>query len=645
MRTIRRFYVYLVAFISLLVVTWGVIGLTRSLFGGRLIGSEVNQLASALSLIAVGIPVFLLHWWLAQRSLHDSEENFSRLRAIFLYGSLLATMVPMAQNTLAYLNHTWLQIFHLPTRLAFLGEGQTWLDNITAIVVNAMIAAYIFAVVKRNWNAIPPKAPSIGNNLQSTRNLYRYIWVIYGLAMVIGGTEQVLQTIFNISGTSYPSRGATLANGLALLIVGTPIWIYAWRKIQDSLTSDGEQPTPLRLFILFVLNLIGIGGVLVPCGLVLSVVIRLILGETMTFNQFMTAINVPISTGIPFAGAWGYYRHILKDEVASISEITFQAMLNRLYHHILSFVGLATTFLGTNAILTLIIDLFIRTTTWAGYLRSQLANAIALLTVGIPLWIIHWRINLIEASKLDELGDHARRSLIRKTYLYLTLFAGVIGVMTSGGSLIFQLVSKILGSQPENFERTSLILFEILVLFTVVLIYHWLTLRSDGRLADQTLEAHHRNYPVAILDDGVGDFSEEILNILQKEIPALPVEIHTPESIPKKDGLSKFKAVILPGSLTAHSSQSVTGWIRDFTGTRIVIPTAVDGWFWTYGSGRSLSSLADQTAKIVRHLAEGKKPPEVREASPWTIIFYILAVIIGIPTLIGVILALSEMLN
>ena len=79
MRTIRRLYVYLTAFISLEVVVWGVIGLVRSMVAGKLIGSGASQLASALSLIAVGVPVFLLHWWLAQRTISDDEEHFSRI--------------------------------------------------------------------------------------------------------------------------------------------------------------------------------------------------------------------------------------------------------------------------------------------------------------------------------------------------------------------------------------------------------------------------------------------------------------------------------------------------------------------------------------------------------------------------------------
>ena len=112
MNTIRRLYLYAVAFISLEVITWGLISLARSIFSGGQIGNNAAQLAGALALIFVGLPVFLLHWWLAQRaSLADDEERSSRSRAFFLYGALFATLIPVAQNGVALINRIWLQIY------------------------------------------------------------------------------------------------------------------------------------------------------------------------------------------------------------------------------------------------------------------------------------------------------------------------------------------------------------------------------------------------------------------------------------------------------------------------------------------------------------------------------------------------------
>jgi hypothetical protein len=605
------------------------------MMGGEMIGSGGSQLAGALSLIAVGVPIFLLHWWLAQRTLEDDEEHFARLRAIFLYGALLATLIPVAQNILAFLNRTWLQIFNLPVRMAFIGEGQIWFDNLIAIVMNGLIAAYFFSVLSKDWAAIPQGTSPQGNTFPETRRLYRYIWVLYGLAMVIGGVQQVLHFILNLTETIGQGPGASLANGLSLLIVGTPLWAYAWRIVQQSLIDQDESRSTLRLAILYALSWIGVGGVLVPAGLVLDVIFRTLFGEAMGFSRFLTEISDPLSAAIPFGGVWFYYGRILTAEVGALPDSPRRAGLRRLYYYILSFVGLVATFLGLNTLLSYIIDTLLQTHTWTDALRARLSATLSTLAVGLPLWVVTWRPIVIEASQSGESGDHARRSLVRKVYLYLVLFAGVIGVMISAGSLIYQLLSKLLGDPPDNYQRASWMLLEVLVLFSALLIYHWVTLRADGRLAEQSLAARHEAFPVLILVSEIGDFSEEILHFLQREAPSLPVVVHTIDSGIPDETLSAAKAVILPGDLSANPTEAIRLWLQGFVGTRLVVPTPSDGWLWTFGSGRPLSNLARQTAKMVRHLAEGEELPTIRETSPWIVVLYILAGVVGIPLLFG----------
>ena len=147
MRTIRRLYLYAVTFISLMVITWGLIGLARSAFAGDQIGDDVTRLAGALALIFVGIPVFLLHWWLAQRAANqDEEERFSYIRAVFLYGALLATLIPIIQNLTALANRIFFTLFSLSDNRLMFGSDQTWSDNLIAVLMNGLIAAYLFSV-------------------------------------------------------------------------------------------------------------------------------------------------------------------------------------------------------------------------------------------------------------------------------------------------------------------------------------------------------------------------------------------------------------------------------------------------------------------------------------------------------------------
>jgi hypothetical protein len=101
MKTIRRLYFYAVAFISIEVVTWGIINLLRSIFSVNKIVDDASTLAQALSLIFVGVPIFLVHWFWTQRaSAKDDEEKTASVRAVFFYGILLGTLIPRHRESL-----------------------------------------------------------------------------------------------------------------------------------------------------------------------------------------------------------------------------------------------------------------------------------------------------------------------------------------------------------------------------------------------------------------------------------------------------------------------------------------------------------------------------------------------------------------
>src|SRR5512138_2561574 len=109
MKSIRRLYFYLVAFISIEVVLWGLVGLLRSVVD-RTVAGGADALARALALILVGVPIFLIHWLWAQRAAaRDDEERTAALRAVFFYAILLATLIPVVQNLLSFIDRAVIQ--------------------------------------------------------------------------------------------------------------------------------------------------------------------------------------------------------------------------------------------------------------------------------------------------------------------------------------------------------------------------------------------------------------------------------------------------------------------------------------------------------------------------------------------------------
>ena len=435
---IRRLYLYAVTFVSLLVVLWGVIGLLRSVFAGAEIGGGVSRLAGALSLILVGVPVFLIHWTLAQRyALKDAEERSARLRAFFLYGSLLALLVPAVQNFLALLNRAFLAALSQPVFGAMVGGGQSLSDNLIAILLNIAVAAYFYTVLMADWRAAP-----LGEGYADTRRLYRYLWMLYGLAMLVFGVQQVVGYLLETWQLHGTGMYLLLANGLALLVVGIPLWVFAWGRIQRSLVELAEAQSLFRLVVLYVLTFIGMGVTLVSSGLVLDGLLRLVFGGTgfavSGIAGLLGEISMPLSLVIPFGILWAYYGRILAAEMNALPDEPHRAELKRLYHYILSLAGLVATFVGLQMLITFLLDaLLSQQVLWGSALRQNLAAALSTLAIGLPLWIFAWRPMLREAAAEGEAGDRARRSMVRKGYLFLVLFAAVLGIMFSAGVLLY----------------------------------------------------------------------------------------------------------------------------------------------------------------------------------------------------------------
>lgn len=621
MRTIRRLYFYAVAFISIEVVLWGVIGLTRNIVSSRL-HNTADALAQALALVLVGVPIFLFHWlWTQRASAKDEEEQTASLRAIFFYTVLIATLVPIAQNLLALIDRAILTLASLDPYRALLGGNQTWQDNLIAIVINGVVAAYFWNVLRGEWKSLPD-----ANTFADVRRLYRYLWMLYGLLMVVFGAQQVLRFVFYIPVPKYLMGSAgreTFANGLSLLIVGTPLWVYTWRIIQDAIAAPVERDSNLRLGVLYLLSLGGVISVLSASGTLLDIILRWAFGEAMAGYEFIQQIGGPISLGVPLAGVWAYYGAWLNLQIESDENDLQRASKKRLYYYILSALGLGAAVIGIALLLSFVIDILTTNAIWGTTLRSRLAGSIATLVVGLPLWLMTWRPMQAAALTDDEQGDHARRSNIRRAYLYLALFAGVIGGMVSAVALIYNLINTVLvRSVSSDFLSNVLNSIQLLAIFAVLLVYHLNCLRQDGTKAEAKLEARQRGFNVMVLGSEEDAFVKVVKAAMSKQAPNVPLSAYSPDEAVKQDA----QAIILPVSLAVEPPDRLRKWLQAFSGEKIVVTESVSGWV--------LNGLsAEQAAKLTRQLAEGEKVRLTRPYATWEVVKTVAVVLVSIQIL------------
>jgi Domain of unknown function (DUF5671) len=617
MKTVRRLYFYAIAFISFEVVLWGLIGLIRSIVNPHLITDNAQALATALSLILVGVPFFLVHWLWAQRaSAREEDEKTATLRAVFLYGALFATLLPAVQNLLALINRTFIGVAKISYERALVGGTQTWPDNFIAIVLNLLLAAYFWSVLRAAWPALPDI-----ENFKDIRRVYRYLWTLYGLLMVIFGAQQILRFILYLPTNLIGSMGReTFVNATALLVVGAPIWFFAWRSIQAALPDPDENSSVLRLVILYLLALGGTITVLSTAGDILFNLLSRLLGEDISTTDLIQNISGPLSILIPFAVLWTYYGGWLNKLFASEQNLLRRSEMKRVYFYILSIIGLGATITGLLLLFTHIIDQLTHAAdiTSSSFLIRQLAGSIAVIIAGLPLWLRTWRPMQAEAVEDGEMGGYARRSIVRKTYLYLALFASVLGTMAPAAIIVFILIQAALKGQAESdFLNSILNAITSLVTFAVVLVYHHGALRKDGLTQSDGLEEKQSSFNVLVFDNN-GKFGESVKAAFVKYAPRLPLSIQNVNEKISAD--LKPNAVVLPGSLAVNTPENVEAWMRTFNGSRLIVPDEAAGIYWL----NDLGQLA-QSAQILAEGQEVRSQSAVRTTSVLTYVAYVFA--------------------
>ena len=635
MKTIRRIYFYLLSFIGLQLIVWGLYILLSGIWTSSLIGFQ-DILPTGLSLVLIGLPVFIIHFRVVQKdAATDEEENDSLVRAIFLFLTQITALGAISIGAFNLLEQ-FINLIFFPSTFDY----RSLLDQIAIILLNLTVWWYLFS-------RLLPKEDYFQSNetYRITRRIYRYIWLVVATAITVINVQSQLSDIFRYTVKDWLfnyTNHSTL--NISLIIVWTTIWAWTWNILINSFSKKEESQAAIRHILNLILSLITMATWLTSSGYFIFNLLTKLFEEEPVFYNFFYAFNIELSVFIPFFVLWLYYEQQLKYSLAELEDHNHQQLIKRIYSHIQSIAGNILTFIGLWSTISWLIDNSFGILPEYGGVYDKLCTGIALLIIGLPLWITHWHKLQLEITSPGNTGLIARKSTLRRFYLYFFVFGSVVGIMASAGSFFYKLLFIILGRhEPDLWHFIVSSLFYISI-FVVWLIYHLKIMQNDNQIIKTNLQTEN-----------------EILSIVMITTkPDTPIMEHMLKNIKSKYQFSKIKLLALTDEFdltlldeyqtmiismqTIISNQDFSKQLEKFKGKMLVLPTQTD----------KIIPIADTSQDQLTHyvisaLNQIKHGSEIKIRTPKSAI-HIVAYIIGgfialnllWQLLIGILTAISD---
>ena len=363
------------------------------------------------------------------------------------------------------------------------------LITLLTLVIPAVAIAYGIKALTSKGSRIPDVDPGIG----TVRRLYFYVVAFVALMMAANGVALiglvVLEGLFGervITGSS-----DAFSWGLALTIIGLPLWGFHWRLITKYVKElPVETRSVVRKVYLYVVLVVSISLVMAS----VSGAVRFLFGGE-AFNGGTWARLVI------FGAVWAFHwrleqaegqstpetlavRRIYLYGVAGVALLIGAVAVGQTLYHIFSaaYEGLTST------------ELFIDRTIWNGGMKDAFALALAT----IPVWAAHW---LFFARE-----DYD--SVLRQIYLYpFALLGGIITVLTAVGIFLYHTLVWLVGvpgdvSAARHFSDTPAAA-AALVVGGSILLYHWYVAQLEVEQPVDEAQAPRKYYRYALAAVGL----------------------------------------------------------------------------------------------------------------------------------------------
>ncbi|MFZ6028132.1 MAG: DUF5671 domain-containing protein [Chloroflexota bacterium] len=633
MVTVRRWYIFLVCAVSLQTLTWAGITLLNTLVP-RQTPFPREQFALEVAIILISLPVYLVHWlWGQALARRDDEERGSLLRRIYLYAMLAAFLVPFLVKAYDMIDSLFLLVGAIGAAKA---TGAAAIRAFEGAFVLAVFWFYHYLQVKNDERVVPA-----AENTAVIRRLYVLSFSAVGLILVLLGVKGVLLSFLYLGQRSGMS-------GIKQIIIGLPLWLAFWRSAQclfDGPSAE-EKASTLRKFYLYAWVFAGALLFVANASLILAGTLRRLLGLPSRGD-----VRDLIPLMIVMATAWAYHSWVLRQDVRQAGEVPHQAALRRLYLYLMAGIGLVALLTGLAGVIHVLIRLLGGESGRA--ITEQFVTFTATLLAGLPVWLLPWQKLQGLAGQAGSAGSAEHRSVIRKIYLYLFVFAATMAVLASATYIAYFFLSKLMGvSSDLRFTNLAQALAFTFIALGVWL-YHGFAIRRDGQRLQNEQTGRLATLPVLVLDDGSGLAGQIIANS-RREIPGIAIEMFLPEAGTPPDA-SSFETLlarvaeaglfVLPWQFAQPTSglhPQLAEAIASSQARKLLLPTQTAGWDWVGVDRWDEEPLVRQAVAALKQVFAGEDVHPVRPLGLGTIAGILLVIPFAFWVIVTVISILGQ---
>lgn len=482
----RHVWLYLLTLISLGIFAFGVGQLLSLLFdiivrgsylsdiGGRAFNQE--QLSMGLAMTIIGGPLWFLFWRAAGRRARSSPaESSAAVRKFSLNLILLVTAFAWLPAVAEFVN--WLLEGVQATRFDASFPSTT--------VVAGAVWFYHWRVSEGEGHLTPVS--------KTLRRWYVYILSGYGLVWLSVGIIQFI----NSAVLSLPVWGDVIVTGgfwndatrtaITSILFGGLTWYFHWFRM-----AKGDAESTLRQVYFYLLPISGgaVAALVASTVLLYQIFVWIFGAAGASAGAHFQFLGWTVPTILVGLAVWGYHRTLAQEEAGRAEEKRESA--RRVYVYLMSFIGLGAAVAGMVMLIGILLELVINAaaasiTPAAGWWREQLALCLALLIVGIPMWLFYWGTALKRAEKA-ELAEWL--ALSRRIYLYTVVGVAIIALAAGLVNLVYQLISGILDGFGIHVLTNSKWSLQALVVAAPLLWYHWQVLRDDQKESAEARPVH-----------------------------------------------------------------------------------------------------------------------------------------------------------